>query len=55
MIQNDWKEIRWNEGLELFDQLVQTVKDYQEQEWLSNTIPLVSKRLADATWITPNN
>lgn len=55
MQQPDWKEIRWNEGLELFDQLLNQVKDYHEQEWLSNTIQLVSKRLANATWTKPNN
>lgn len=55
MKQNDWKEIRWNEGLELFDQLVQLVKDYDERDYLGYTVMIVSKRLANATWTKPNN
>ena len=55
MIQTDWKEIRWNEALEMFHQIVQTVKDYDERDYLGYTVMIVSKRLASLTWLTPTN
>lgn len=55
MHQNDWKEIRWNEAVEMFDQLVQLVKDYDEQDYLSYTVMIISERLASRTWAEPIN
>jgi len=51
MQQNDWKDIRWNEANELFNELVWQIKDLHEREMisLSQTVSIVSDRLASAS------
>ena len=55
MNHSDWKEIRWNEALEMFEILLKSIKDFDQRELLLNTVLIISERLARATWITPNN
>ena len=46
MIQNDWKEIRWNEADKLFNELLKAISSQEEQEYLFFTVQIVSDRLA---------
>lgn len=48
MNNSDWKEIRWNEALALFKELLRTIKDPVQQEWLKLSLAVISNRLAKA-------